>query len=348
MDVKFITNSQGITLMQRDSMLVMQGDIVLSKLQLDLMENLETRGSELLDYTKQWPFGIIFYKIDYNEGYPVPNGTSVREYLDCMEGKTNLRFWEYTPEIVNYIAIIGDSGNFSNMGMIGGKQYLRIHDISAIPHEMLHAIGFGHEQGRRDRDQHIIINWDNIQSKWKYAFDYNHATYGDSMIDIGTFDFSSIMLYSSYNSFAIDATKPTMTKKNGSAFYSNYSQLSSGDITMVNNMYPNKYAYDILPVFLESGNESGKGWDIKYNWIMFVANKTVSVDTRIGIRIHLGQYDGYGNDFSDDYITYVTIPAGSRSVKYKFTYQSLTYGGDIDDWTVSNRDIDGYDFPPVI
>lgn len=346
-DVKFVTLENGMKMIELDSTIIDQGDMALSDWQLDMLTNPLTRGSVLDDYTKEWPNGIVFYNTGINSGYPTPDKAIVREYLDYLESVTNLRFWEYTSLYPNYISIIGDKNNLSNIGMIGGRQYLRLYNLSALPHEMLHAVGFGHEQGRKDRDQYIVVKWDNIQEKWRYAFEYNHSKFNLPMNDEGTFDFKSIMLYNPYNSFAIDQTKPTMTKKDGSSFSPNYSNLSMDDIAMVNKKYPSKYAYDILPLTLEMANESGKDWHNHYRMIGFIASKNVSKDTRIGVQVHVTQYDGYGHDYVDDYTTYVTISAGYRTAQYKFIYQSFTQGGDIDDWTTTNYEITGYDFPRI-
>ena len=59
------------------------------------------------------------------------------------------------------------NGCFSSVGRRGGRQNLNLgagcvrHDIAV--HEMIHAIGFHHEQIRPDRDQYVNIFWGNIR-----------------------------------------------------------------------------------------------------------------------------------------------------------------------------------------
>ena len=74
----------------------------------------------------------------------------------------------------NYIKFINGDGNYSSVGMRGGEQILSISKYNSNKgtalHEIGHALGLIHEQQRRDRDEYININWDNIQSDKKSNF----------------------------------------------------------------------------------------------------------------------------------------------------------------------------------
>ncbi|KAG7252664.1 hypothetical protein CRUP_026287, partial [Coryphaenoides rupestris] len=57
---------------------------------------------------------------------------------------------------------------FSSLGRIGDRQLISLQKFGCVQHgivqhEVLHALGFYHEHTRSDRDQHILIHWDNIK-----------------------------------------------------------------------------------------------------------------------------------------------------------------------------------------
>ena len=50
--------------------------------------------------------------------------------------------------------------------------------VGVVMHELMHCIGFWHEQSRADRDDYIQIIWGNIQQ----GMEYNFEKYNWSMI----------------------------------------------------------------------------------------------------------------------------------------------------------------------
>mmetsp|Transcript_5331 Transcript_5331/g.12100 ORF Transcript_5331/g.12100 Transcript_5331/m.12100 type:complete len:842 (+) Transcript_5331:114-2639(+) len=63
--------------------------------------------------------------------------------------------------------------------------------LGNIVHELLHALGFWHEHSRPDRDEHVSINWDYVQSSARNNF--AKATMVNSLGS--PYDFNSIMHY---------------------------------------------------------------------------------------------------------------------------------------------------------
>lgn len=63
-------------------------------------------------------------------------------------------------------------------------------------HELMHAVGFYHEQNRSDRDQYLIIHYDHIQEGLEAQF--KNLSQNENRLLV-PFDFNSIMLYGSYS-----------------------------------------------------------------------------------------------------------------------------------------------------
>lgn len=170
--------------------------------------------------------------------------TQILDAISHIEELTNARFYNATGEptvdptygfAYPYVEFTPADVNNSYVGRIGGKQILNLYnfDRGTIVHEICHALGMFHEQCRKDRDDSIIVHYDNISPANKHNFQKETRNY----YILGNFDFNSIMLYSSY-AFALDYSKPTITKKeDGSVFYSNRSGLSDMDRKFINTFY---------------------------------------------------------------------------------------------------------------
>lgn len=106
-----------------------------------------------------------------------------------------------------YIKFINGDGCYSSLGNIQSKNRAS-QDVSIadgctlqgiIDHELMHALGFFHEQARPDRDNYVRINWENIKdgkaSQFKKQRKSAMNTFGmgydyDGVMHYGEYDFS--------------------------------------------------------------------------------------------------------------------------------------------------------------
>lgn len=83
--------------------------------------------------------------------------------------------FRFRPKIendTNYIVITNsNSGCWSSVGKQGGRQSVNLqgnmclrNQIGTAIHELMHALGFTHEQNRYERDDYVEILWENIKS----------------------------------------------------------------------------------------------------------------------------------------------------------------------------------------
>jgi len=127
---------------------------------------------------------------------PVENKANIYRAMVEISYRTPFRFVERTTQ-KNYVYFTPSSGSTcaSSVGRRGGKQVITLAPRckkGSTMHEILHALGLWHEQARGDRDNFVDIRWENIIEEKKGNF-AKHDTDG---LDIGEYDYGSIMHYS--------------------------------------------------------------------------------------------------------------------------------------------------------
>ncbi|KAG8174338.1 hypothetical protein JTE90_024494 [Oedothorax gibbosus] len=100
-------------------------------------------------------------------------------------------------------------------------------DHGTILHELLHAIGFQHEQQRPDRNRYIKVLFENIERQHRDQYTQRLARDFVWKVRDFDFDFSSIMMYDQ-RTFSQNG-EPTMIRLDGRQWRSNHNKLSRGD-----------------------------------------------------------------------------------------------------------------------
>ncbi|XP_013778641.1 zinc metalloproteinase nas-4-like [Limulus polyphemus] len=213
-----------------------EGDIKLVPGQIDFERN------AVLDRSSRWPQNTIYYKID-----SVFSSAQREVILQAMEEyhkHTCIKFVERSNE-ENYIFIHSSAGCWSHVGKVGGSQEFSLQipaciNKGIIMHEMMHTIGFWHEQSRADRDHYVNIHWDNIRAHQKHNFNKYTLFEVDHLEE--TYDYKSIMHYHAW-AFALDFNKPTLSSKSPSVSLNDLGvavrleQFTDGDKRKINKYY---------------------------------------------------------------------------------------------------------------
>ena len=177
-----------------------------------------------------WDKPEIPYAIDSD----LPDPSRVKEALRHIQRATGVKFVAYDRQPDAIVFQKGKEHCLSVLGRQGGLQPIRLsaecgwHEIT---HEVLHALGFIHEQSRADRDDFVEVVWDNIEKPYRAQFtklpeDFLGPAQGSS------FDYHSIMLYGP-TLFARVKGDLTLKTRTGNAIQPSREGLSPEDIRRI-------------------------------------------------------------------------------------------------------------------
>uniref|UniRef100_A0A0N4Z444 Metalloendopeptidase n=1 Tax=Parastrongyloides trichosuri TaxID=131310 RepID=A0A0N4Z444_PARTI len=131
------------------------------------------------------------------------------------------------------------------------QNVFKCQSIVPILHETFHALGAIHKFGRPDKDNHLTVNKDNIESKALKNFELNEAskilTY-----DL-KFDYGSVMNYDRYafshnNKPTIDTKDPHYSQTMGQ-----FTEIGFNDIKQLNLHYCSHKCRKIMPLCKTNG-----------------------------------------------------------------------------------------------
>jgi len=136
----------------------------------------------------------------------------------------------------DWLSIESQDGCWSYVGRRGGKQVVSLARRGClyhgtVQHELLHALGFNHEQTRSDRDNHIKVLLQNVQSGMEHNF-RKIAT-----LNQGTsYDYGSVMQY--HRTAFSKNGQPTMVPiPNSNVNLGGAKEMARSDIARVNTLY---------------------------------------------------------------------------------------------------------------
>ncbi|KAM4630496.1 hatching enzyme 1.2-like [Polymixia lowei] len=188
----------------------------------------------------RWPRnrnGFVYVPIAISSSYSTEERNVIIRSLLSFHSATCIRFvWRRWQR--DYINFLPSRGCWSSLGRRGGRQTISLQRqgcvfFGTVQHEVLHALGFHHEQVRSDRDLHVTIKEENILPGKEHNFrkvDTNNLA--------TPYDYNSVMHYSRYAFSKQRGVLATIVPKpNASAVIGQARQMSTNDINRVNRLY---------------------------------------------------------------------------------------------------------------
>uniref|UniRef100_A0A3B3WLZ1 Metalloendopeptidase n=1 Tax=Poecilia mexicana TaxID=48701 RepID=A0A3B3WLZ1_9TELE len=156
--------------------------------------------------------------------------------LWSIELTTCIRFVWKSDKYQDFIHFESIKGCRSFLGCQDGGQFISLEkpgclEHGTVQHEVLHALGFHHEQSRSDRDQYVEILFENIKEGAENNFEKEETN------NLGTpYDFTSVMHYGKY-AFSKNENPTIVAKSDPNYDWGRATKMSANDIARVNRLY---------------------------------------------------------------------------------------------------------------
>ena len=191
-----------------DGYAVAFGDILLGRPPADYADR---HGHYDAPKPRLWPTAEIPYLIDP----ALENPSRVEQALEYLRSHTPILPVPATAAHSDWIVFQpGVERCLSPLGQQGGGQPILLSSgcgVQEILHEILHSLGFVHEQSRWDRDDFVTVLWDQIQPEFHDQFAMVPESFMDTVRG-APFDYQSVMLYRN-DAFAKTKGQETLRSK---------------------------------------------------------------------------------------------------------------------------------------
>ncbi|KAJ8412876.1 hypothetical protein AAFF_G00104580 [Aldrovandia affinis] len=190
-----------------------------------------SRGCKWVKYSD----GNVYVPYVISNQYSSRERSIIERGLQSFAASTCIRFHRRTNQR-DFVNIQSRSGCYSFVGRQGNGQVVSLarrgciyHQI--VQHELLHALGFNHEQTRSDRDQHVRILYQNVIQGQQHNFRKINTN------NLGTpYDYNSVMHYGRY-AFSRNRQPTIVPIPNSNVAIGRATQMSPNDILRINRLY---------------------------------------------------------------------------------------------------------------
>ncbi len=240
-----------------DGLAIFEGDIILGP--ASDTQILQPQGVGIKGQDFRWPGRRIPFVKNLNS-YDAADRQIMSDRIDQAiahwEQNTDIDLVPKTSSDLAFVEFGNGTGCLSFVGRTGKKQPITLSNRcgrGAAIHEIGHAVGLFHEQTRNDRNSHVKINFANIQDDQKHNFDISPLA-----VDIGPYDFGSIMHYGAFDFCKDPCPGPTIETIPAGTPIGQRTGLSVGDIAAVHMLYPrNNTTWSQNSSNISGGAESG-------------------------------------------------------------------------------------------